>query len=94
MDNIRVTPALSMLIVAGVFTTLIGCTSETSRYQKTEYQMASNPAAVYCVQQDGKLDTVSENAQRVTYCVLPDGTRTEQWDYYRKNHQQSDTASK
>nr|WP_260338227.1 DUF333 domain-containing protein [Vibrio ponticus] len=67
---------------------------EDSPYKKTEYQTLSNPASVYCAQQDGKLETVSENAQRVTYCLLPDGSRVEQWEYYRNNHQQNDSYSK
>ncbi|MEP8023235.1 DUF333 domain-containing protein, partial [Vibrio parahaemolyticus] len=45
---------------------------------------------VYCVQQGGELDTVSENGERVTYCVLSDDERVEQWEYYRNNHKESD----
>ncbi|MDW2210605.1 DUF333 domain-containing protein, partial [Vibrio sp. 2025] len=42
------------------------------------------------VQQGGELDTVSENGERVTYCVLSDDERVEQWEYYRNNHKESD----
>lgn len=53
----------------------------------------ANPAAVYCVEQDGKLETVTENNQRVTYCVFSDNSRTEQWEYFRQNHQQNKETS-
>ncbi|KGY14056.1 hemolysin [Vibrio tubiashii] len=66
---------------------LAGCTTEPNSTEKQHVSMA-NPAAVYCVQQGGELDTVTENEQRVTYCVLPNGDRVEQWDYYRQNHKQ------
>ncbi|WP_162048298.1 DUF333 domain-containing protein [Vibrio taketomensis] len=67
---------------------LTACSMDDSPYKKTEYSMASNPAAVYCVQQDGKLETITENSQRVTYCVLPDGKKVEQWEYYLERHHQ------
>lgn len=70
-------------------TSLVGCTSKDSPYKKTEYQMVSNPAAVYCVQQEGKLDTITEDSQRITYCELPNGERVEQWQFYRQNHQKN-----
>ncbi|MEZ8387556.1 DUF333 domain-containing protein, partial [Vibrio splendidus] len=47
---------------------------------------------VYCVQQDGELDTVTENNQRTTYCVFDDGERIEQWEYYRNNHEQKEES--
>ncbi|MFB9217845.1 putative hemolysin [Vibrio sinaloensis] len=71
---------------------LAGCASEPDEYEVKEYTSLANPAAVYCVQKGGELDTVSENNQRVTYCVLSDGNRIEQWEYYR-NHSQSDSNS-
>ncbi|EEX64956.1 hemolysin [Vibrio metoecus] len=46
----------------------------------------ANPASVYCVEQGGKLEMVTEDGQRVTYCVTPAGERMEQWEYFRKNH--------
>ncbi|WP_114766999.1 putative hemolysin [Vibrio rhodolitus] len=94
MKNSRVATPLRLLITAGIISTLAACAGDDSPYKKTEYQMASNPAAVYCVQQDGKLETVTEQSQRMTYCVLPDGSRVEQWEYYRQNHQQNEGYSK
>lgn len=65
---------------------LAGCASEPDEYEVKEYTSLANPAAVYCVQQGGELETVSENDQRVTYCLLPNEDRVEQWEYYRNNH--------
>ncbi|NGZ19331.1 DUF333 domain-containing protein [Vibrio aestuarianus] len=33
------------------------------------------------------LETVTENGMRVTYCVLSEGNKVEQWQYYRDHHQ-------
>ncbi|PMJ97606.1 DUF333 domain-containing protein [Vibrio sp. 10N.261.55.A7] len=66
-----------------VVAVLAGCSSEPDEYEVKEYTSISNPASVYCVQQGGKLETVSENEQRVTYCAVSEEERTEQWEYYR-----------
>ncbi len=75
-----------MMAMAGTMV-LAGCSTYDG---STEYTSVANPAAVYCVQQGGELDTVSENGERVTYCVLSDDERVEQWEYYRNNHKESD----
>lgn len=67
---------------------LAGCANEPDEYEVKEYTALANPAAVYCVQQGGELDTVTENEKRVTYCALQNGERVEQWEYYRNNHKQ------
>lgn len=72
---------------------LVGCASEPDEYEVKEYQMAANPAAVYCVQQDGELETITEDNKRVTYCVLSDEERIEQWEYYRQNHENQNSES-
>lgn len=45
-----------------------------------------NPASVYCEEQGGTLEIVDEAAGQVGYCNLPDGTRIEEWEYYRANN--------
>ncbi|EHH2452328.1 DUF333 domain-containing protein [Vibrio parahaemolyticus] len=74
-----------MMAMAGTMV-LAGCSTYDGATRSTEYTSVANPAAVYCVQQGGELDTVSENGERVTYCVLSDDERVEQWEYYRNNH--------
>ena len=44
-----------------------------------------NPASEFCVEQGGEVDIVTEADGQVGYCVLPDGTRVEEWDYFRAN---------
>lgn len=82
--------AFTILTMIGVVS-LAGCASEPDEYEVKEYTSMANPAAVYCVQQGGELDTVSENEKRVTYCVLSAEERVEQWEYYRnsQNKEQS-----
>lgn len=45
----------------------------------------ANPASEFCVAQGGTLDVVDEQAGQVGYCTLPDGTRVEEWEYFRAN---------
>ncbi len=66
---------------------LAGCSTYEGATRSNEYT-AANPAAVYCVQQGGELDTVTENGERVTYCQLSENERFEQWEYYRNNHKE------
>ena len=43
----------------------------------------ANPASVFCVDQGGTVDIVDEADGQVGYCVLPDGTRVDEWEYFR-----------
>lgn len=43
----------------------------------------ANPASVFCEEQGGTLELVDEAGGQVGYCNLPDGTRIEEWEYYR-----------
>tara|TARA_Y100001956_G_C4121008_1_gene187403 strand:+ start:1067 stop:1327 length:261 start_codon:yes stop_codon:yes gene_type:complete len=74
-----------VLALAGTLA-LAGCANEPDEYEVKEYTSMANPAAVYCVQQGGELETVNENDQRLTYCVFSEDNRVEQWEYYRNNH--------
>lgn len=74
-----------LVAIAGMLA-LAGCANEPDEYEVKDYASMANPAAVYCVQQGGELETVSENNQRVTYCVFSEDDRVEQWEYYRNNH--------
>nr|WP_086938492.1 DUF333 domain-containing protein [Thaumasiovibrio occultus] len=53
----------------------------------------ANPAAVFCVEQDGALRTVTEEDVRMTYCDLPNGESVEQWEYFRQNHTPDEPAT-
>ena len=43
----------------------------------------ANPASEFCVSQGGEVEIVSEAAGEVGYCNLPDGSRVEEWEYFR-----------
>jgi putative hemolysin len=43
----------------------------------------ANPASVYCVKQGGRVEIVDQAGGQVGYCNLPDGTRVDEWEYYR-----------
>ena len=43
----------------------------------------ANPASVYCVQQGGRLEIVRTNKGEIGICVLPDGRRIEEWEFFR-----------
>jgi putative hemolysin len=45
----------------------------------------ANPASVFCIEQGGEVEIVEEDGGQVGYCILPDGTRVEEWQYFREN---------
>ena len=51
-----------------------------------------NPASQYCVDQGGTLEMVDETAGTVGYCNLPDGTRVEEWEYFRASQSPTTTG--
>ncbi|MCD8504940.1 MAG: DUF333 domain-containing protein [Burkholderiaceae bacterium] len=47
-----------------------------------------NPASVYCIERGGTIDIKQSPQGDVTSCVLSDGTRVDEWEFYRQNHPQ------
>ena len=47
-----------------------------------------NPASLYCIEQGGTIDIKESPAGSVSTCVLSDGTRVDEWVFYRENHPQ------
>lgn len=47
-----------------------------------------NPASVYCIERGGTLDIHQRPDGDVTMCVLSDGSKVEEWAFYRRNHPQ------
>ncbi len=52
----------------------------------TSATQIANPASVFCIEQGGTLEIVDEADGQVGYCTLPDGTRVEEWEYYRSQN--------
>ena len=67
------------MIVIGIF--LNGCTEQIEK--SNEEQQLANPASVYCVEQGGTLRMEENEAGQYGMCTLPDGTKCEEWAYYR-----------
>jgi putative hemolysin len=44
-----------------------------------------NPASVYCVQQGGRIEIIREPQGERGLCVLPDGRRIDEWEFYRQS---------
>jgi putative hemolysin len=44
----------------------------------------ANPASEYCVAQGGTVEIVDEAGGQVGYCNLTDGSRVEEWEYFRE----------
>ncbi len=44
----------------------------------------ANPASVNCVQKGGKLEIVETPEGQQGICVLPDGTRCDEWAFLRE----------
>ncbi len=43
----------------------------------------ANPASVYCVEQGGRVEIVATDKGQIGVCVLPDGRRIEEWEFFR-----------
>lgn len=70
-------------------TALAACGSDTGPPDTTRDVGLANPASVYCVQQGGTVEIVDEADGQVGYCTLPDGTRIEEWEYFRSQNPSS-----
>jgi uncharacterized protein len=75
---------LSMLVLASAGSAACGSDAEPS--ETTTDVGIANPAAVFCIEQGGTLEIVDEAGGQLAYCNLPDGTRIEEWEYWRSQH--------
>jgi putative hemolysin len=69
-------------IAALALVAIAGCGDDDEPSDTTIAGLA-NPASEFCVAQGGEVEIVSEAAGEVGYCNLPDGTRVEEWEYFR-----------
>ena len=79
-----------MSMIAVALTGVAACGSDSEPSETTSPAGLANPASVFCVAQGGTLDIVDEAGGQVGYCNLPDGTRVDEWEYFRS---QGPTAS-
>ena len=79
-----------MLAACTALLALVACGSDAEPSDTTAPAGLANPASVFCVDQGGTVEIVDEADGQVGYCILPDGTRIEEWEYFRS---QSPTAT-
>ncbi|MGR5117613.1 DUF333 domain-containing protein [Vibrio astriarenae] len=79
-----------VLMGIGLGVLVSGCADVQEKYDVGEYTAVSNPASVYCVEQEGELVMVTEAGKRMTYCKLSEDEMVEQWEYFRENHKEED----
>jgi uncharacterized protein len=75
---------MSMIVVALAVSAACGSDDEPS--ETTTDVGIANPASVFCVEQGGTLEFVDDSDGQLAYCNLPDGTRIEEWEYYRSQN--------
>jgi putative hemolysin len=78
----RMPNARMLGIAALALAAVAGCGDDDDPSDTTTAGLA-NPASEFCVAQGGEVEIVSEAAGEVGYCNLPDGTRVEEWEYFR-----------
>ena len=59
------------------------CGSDEGPSNTTTSAGLANPASEFCIEQGGLVEIVDEPDGQVGYCNLPDGTRIEEWEYFR-----------
>ena len=80
-----------MFLVVAV-AVLVGCgssprTTPATRATTTTASVGlANPASVYCESRGGRVEIVTNANGQQGICVLPDGTRVDEWDLWRADH--------
>jgi putative hemolysin len=47
-----------------------------------------NPASAFCEDQGGRIEMeIDDTGGERGICVLPDGTRVDEWEYFRDHHE-------
>ena len=77
--------ALALVVSAGACGGDDSSSDEPADTTDTTTAGLANPASEFCVEQGGTVEIVDEEGGQVGYCNLPDGTRVEEWEYFRAN---------
>lgn len=57
----------------------------------TDVELA-NPASEFCVTEGGEVEIVDGDDGQSGVCILPDGTRVDEWEYFRDNSPVADSV--
>ena len=82
-DRARRKPRRRWALGLALAVTIAGCGSGDDDEPDVTTPGLANPASEYCVEQGGEVEIVDEADGQVGYCVLPDGRRIEEWEFYR-----------
>lgn len=77
---------MNKLSIAAISVLLAGCT--VSGPDPLMGLQLPNPASLYCIERGGTIDIKESPQGSVSTCVLSDGTRVDEWEFYRQNHPQ------
>lgn len=77
------TPALCLLFLAILFAACAGKEPAPPAEPAQQGAQIANPASVNCEQKGGKLEIVEGPGGQQGICVLPDGTRCDEWAFFR-----------
>ena len=80
-------------MVALAVTATVACGSDSEPSDTTADVGIANPASEFCVAQGGTVEIVDESGGQVGYCNLPDGTRVEEWEYFRSQNSTTSVAT-
>jgi hypothetical protein len=72
-----------VIIAALASPAIAACGDDVKPTETTTPTQIPNPASEFCVKQGGTVAIVDEAGGQVGYCNLPDGTRVEEWAYFR-----------
>lgn len=75
---------MTKLAIAVIAVLLTGCT--ISGPDPLMGLQLPNPASIYCIERGGTIDIQQGPQGDVSTCVLSDGTRIDEWEFYRQNH--------
>ena len=79
----RCRPCGCCALALALVVTIAGCGNGDDDEPDGSTPGLANPASEYCVEQGGEVEIVDEADGQVGYCLLPDGRRIEEWEFYR-----------
>jgi putative hemolysin len=71
----------------------VGCTTTETEYTVESWEAKTDPAVMYCVEQEGKFIRMSEGENRVGYCVFSEDEKYEIQEYYQRHLDEQESES-
>lgn len=76
-----------LLTLSILLCTLTACSPSTINQSEETHPIAMpNPASKYCIDLGGTLQIVDGQNGQYGMCILPDGTKIEEWELFRRDH--------